>query len=65
MPAHFRFDGRYRCEWVSVDGVVKAIFKPTSDGSLPEIIMTNSSINGGLPEQDKEYVVSFAPGFPH
>lgn len=66
----FRFKAISRCELVRPNnGIIKAVFIPQLDISdhlsQQEIVYINVMKSHGDIEQDRDYLISIVPSFPH
>lgn len=55
-----------RCTWVRHnDGIVKAMFEPTTNNKEIEYLLVNLHTSRGWPEEGKVYWIEIQPAFPH
>lgn len=66
MADELKFKGTAVCSWVRPNnGIVEALFHPTSSASGFEYVLVNLFADHGSPEQGKTYWLEIQPAFPH
>lgn len=66
MADQLKFKGTALCSWVRANnGIIEALFHPTSSASGYEYVLVNLRSSHGTPEMNKTYWLDIQPAFPH